>query len=251
MNLLLKNQITKNEVLQKTGYILLYYIIAVALRYYILHVKPDFFINANLFIQILLEGIGPLFGGLLLIKVFKRKNELSLFSIGVWKTIIVFLVPVVLFTLVGILNIGQPYYILGPKIIIGAIIYGLFEEYGWRGYLQSELSFLKNFPKYFIISVLWFAWHLNFSLSLDNLIFFGFCLLGSIGIGGVATKTKSLILVALFHSFFNLFYITRVLEGITTMQKIVILVISIVAIIYVMFLDGRKKRLIEKNKITI
>lgn len=233
-------------ILKKLGFISLYFIIAVALRYYIFFIKPAFFTNANLFTQILLEGIGPLFAGLLMVKIFNRPFELKLFSIGFWQSITLVLIPIVLFTLVGYLNIGEPYK-LAPELVFGAIVYGLFEEYGWRGYLQAELAFLKDIYIYLIISVLWFVWHLEFSLSLDNLIFYLFCLGGSIGIGMVAKKSKSLVLVALFHSFFNLFYITRVLEGITSMQKIVILIISIVAIIYVMKMDKKKKELQVKT----
>jgi len=229
-----------NTQLKRILYILLYYVIAVALRYYILFIKPDFFTNADYFVQILLEGIGPLFAGLLLVKVFKRPNELTLFSIGVWESILLVSIPILLFTLVGILNISTPYYIDGPKIVGGAILYGLFEEYGWRGYLQSELSDLKDIYKYLIISVLWYFWHLDFGFSINHLLFFTFILMGSFGIGMVAKKSKSLILVALFHAFFNLFYITEILEGITTIQKTVIFVISIFAIIFMMKRDAKK-----------
>ena len=63
-------------------------------------------------------------------KVFKRPNELTLFSIGVWESILLVSIPILLFTLVGILNISTPYYIDAPKIVGRAILYGLFEEYG-------------------------------------------------------------------------------------------------------------------------
>ena len=46
----------------------IFYSIAIVLRYYIAEIKPDFFTNSNLYIQILLLGIGPLFGGLIVTK---------------------------------------------------------------------------------------------------------------------------------------------------------------------------------------
>ncbi|MEE9348857.1 MAG: CPBP family intramembrane glutamic endopeptidase [Flavobacteriaceae bacterium] len=234
---------------KRIGYIAIYYFIAVAFRYYILKVRPNFFTNADVFIQILLEGIGPLLGGLLMIKVFKRKNDLSLFPIGFWTSIILVAIPILLFTLVGIINTGTPYYSLGPKIVGGAIIYGLFEEYGWRAYLQTELKDLKKIYKYLIISVLWYAWHLEFGFTLNHLMSYGFILAGTIGIGKVADVSKSLILVALFHAFFNLFYISKELEGVTNFQTIGILSISILSIIGVMVWNGRKKRLALENQL--
>ena len=155
--------------------------------------------------------------------------------------------PIVLFTVVGIFNIGKPYYIDGPKIVFGAILYGFLEEYGWRGYLQSELKNIKKFYKYVIISVLWYVWHLELGLTINHLAHFSIILMGTIGIGYIADKTKSFILVALFHAFFNLFYLTSNLEGITSIQKIVIITISIVSIISFMVVDSREKRLLAKK----
>ena len=222
------------NILKKISYIALYYVIAIALRYYILIIKPAFFENADYFIQILLEGIGPLFGALLLVKVFKRPNDLSLFSIGFWQSLILILIPIVLFTLVGIFNVGHPYYIGAPKLVFGAILYGTFEEYGWRGYLQAELKHLNKHLKYFIIAVLWFVWHLDFAFDVNHIVFFGIIVFGTYGIGMVAEKSKSLVLVALFHAFFNLYYIITNLKGITTIQILSIMAISIACIIYVM-----------------
>ena len=175
-----------------------------------------------------------MFGGLLLVKGFKRPNELRIFSIGIWKSVILMLIPIVLFTLVGILNVGHPYYIGGPKLIFGAILYGAFEEYGWRGYLQSELKNLNKHLKYFIIAVLWYVWHLEFGFDMQHLSFFGIILFGTYGMGVVAEKTKSLVVVALFHAFFNLFYIAKNLQGITTAQIVAIMVLSVLSILYVM-----------------
>ncbi len=232
--------------LKKIGYITLYYIIAIVLRYYILILKPAFFKDADYFLQILLEGIGPLIGALLMIKVFKRPNELSIFPIGIQKSIVLILIPVILFTLVGIINIGHPYYIGGPKLLFGAILYGAFEEIGWRGYLQAELNGLKKFHKYLIIAILWYVWHLDFGFDIQHLFFFGIILFGTYGMGIVAEKTKSLVLVALFHAFFNLYYIVNSLEGITSNQILIILTISIISILYVMK-NEKKSVLLKKN----
>ena len=89
--------------------IILFYLIAIGLRYYITVVKPAFFTNSNLYINILLQGIGPLLGGLFVIKILKRPHELKLLGIGLSKTLLAVSIPLLLFSLVGFLNRGQPY----------------------------------------------------------------------------------------------------------------------------------------------
>jgi membrane protease YdiL (CAAX protease family) len=81
--------------------------------------------------------------------------------------------------------------------------YGLLEEIGWRGFLQQQLQGLPGIWNILIVSILWFVWHLNFEITAINLIFFGLLIFGSWGMGFVANKTKSLLLVAAFHSLNN------------------------------------------------
>lgn len=220
--------------------ITIFYSIAIGLRYYITELKPDFFANSNLYIKVLLQGIGPLFGGLFVIKFLKRPNELKLFGIGFLKTLLAISIPIVLFSLVGILNTGQPDF-NAPKYIAVILVYALFEEYGWRNYLLSELSELNQIIKYLIITILWFIWHLNFELSIGNLIFFLILFAGSFGIGYVADKTKSLLFVALFHAFFNISQ-NELLNGIELKQKLTILAISITSAILIMKYDHKNKK---------
>ncbi len=219
--------------------IVLFYLIAIGLRYYITEIKPNFFNNSNLYIKILLQGIGPLLGGIFAIKFLKRPNELRLLSFGFLKTLLAISIPIVLFSLVGILNTGKP-YLNAPKYVAIIMVYALFEEYGWRNYLQSELSELNKIIKYLIITVLWFIWHLNFQMTVSNLIFFLILFAGSFGIGYVADKSKSLIFVALFHAFFNISE-NGLLNGIELKQKLTIIIISALSIILIMKYGKRNK----------
>jgi len=223
----------------KVLYIFLFYVIAIALRYYLIVIKPDFYVEAHPHIQSLLSGISPLVAGLFLVKGLNRPNDLKLFSVGIWPSIMAIAIPILLFYLIGIINIGQP-YANAPTLIATAIIYGIFEEYGWRGYLQSELSHLNKFYKYLIISILWYIWHLNFGLTMGHFVSYLFVLVGSIGIGFVADKSKSLIFVGLFHAFFNLMYIDS-LPKISTLQIMSILGLSAIAVIGIMLYTARKK----------
>ncbi len=235
----MKNQLISKQ-LKSVFSILVFYSIAISLRYYIADYKPDFLQNINLYLKVLLLGIGPLIGGVFVVKVLNRPFNLSLFSIGFWKTAIIVLTPIVLFSLVGILDTGKP-YLTAPRLVGVIMLYALFEEFGWRGYLQSELSGLKNIYKYLIISVLWFVWHLNFELSIANLIFFIVLLIGSYGIGYMADKSKSLIMTALFHSFFNISQ-SGLLAGIRLEYKIIIIAISALVAILILRYDNKERR---------
>ena len=226
-----------NRYTKKILYITLFYIIAIALRYYFYVLKPDFINAINSEIYGLLTGIGPLIGGLVLVKIFNRDNEIRLWSFGVWQTIVLFLVPVVLFFIIGIYNNNHPNY-SALKIVGLAVIYACLEEYGWRGYLQTELKDLNRLLKYFLISVLWFYWHFDFNHVYDFQFILNFSLIfgGSIGMGFIADKSKSLILVALFHAFINLLIQENFGIG---LQKPIILVISGLSIIIWMVVKGK------------
>ncbi len=212
--------------------IAMFYIIAIGLRYYITELNPSFFTESNFYIHILLQGIGPLLGGLFAIKVLKRQGDLKLFGMGFLKTLLAVSIPMVLFSLVGILNTGQ-LYLSAPKYVAIILVYALFEEYGWRNYVQSELRDLNKVVKYLIITTLWFVWHLNFELTINNLVFFVILFAGSFGIGYVADRTKSLIMVGLFHAFFNIFQ-NPIFNEIELTQKLTIILISIISAIAIM-----------------
>jgi len=219
---------------KKIGFIAIFYLIAISLKYYITIVKPDFYTNASLFFESVLVGLGPLIGGLVLVKFFKRPNTLEIFKAGYWQTILVVLIPIVLFALVGFINDGK-INLYAAKVIAISILYAAFEEYGWRGYLQSELGQFKRIYKYLIISVLWYFWHLEFGFgfSINHFLVYLIILSGSIGIGYVADKSKSLIYAALFHAFMNMF-LTENLNEIPSIQKLIIIGISAITIILLM-----------------
>lgn len=66
---------------------------------------------------------------------------------------------------------------------------------------------------------------------------------GSIGIGYVADKSKSLVLPALFHAFFNIL-LSNNLDSISMLSKILIIVTCILIIIWTMIATNKK----SKNK---
>jgi membrane protease YdiL (CAAX protease family) len=182
--------------------IVLFYLIALSSRYYICIIKPDFYTNSCLFIGAILEGAGPLLGVLIVVYLFKRPVGVSLFGSSVKQSLVLFAIPVVLLTLTELLWSGNTLYTAYFSVVI--LLYGCYEEYGWRGYLQTELNGLNKIVRILVISVLWYTWHLNFAFTVNNLLFFLFLIFGSWGIGMIADKTKSLLACACFHSIVNI-----------------------------------------------
>ncbi len=242
----MNNQLMNSQS-KKIAAIVIFYAIAISLRYYTNIMAPSFIESMNPYLQILIQGIGPFIGGLVVVRFLKRPNFPTLFGLGIWKTVAIIAIPMVLFSLAWILETGT-FSINLVKIIGTLMLYALLEEYGWRGYLQSELSGMKKIFKYLIITILWFAWHLDFELSLDNLIFFMALLGGSYGIGFMADRSKSLIVAALFHSFLNIAQ-SGLLSEVSLNYKLAIIAISALSAIFIMRYDNRKDAIASDVKI--
>lgn len=192
------------------------------------YLNPDISQSSSYVLNSLLFGLGPLLGGLILIYIFKRPNGLTILNEGTIQTSIALIIPIVLFSVLGWFYGISSFFTL--KIILVAIVYAVFEEYGWRGYLQSELIGINRVLKYFIISVLWFFWHLEFEYTV---LAYVIILCGSVGMGYVADKSKSLVYVSLFHALLNIL-LTPELNFIPFYQKLISVVISVVSIIVLM-----------------
>ncbi|HHH52394.1 MAG TPA: CPBP family intramembrane metalloprotease [Bacteroidetes bacterium] len=225
--------------IQRIKYVALFYIIAIAIRYYFVVYEPSFLALIPDAIKGLLQGISPFISGIILIYCFKRSLNYSLFSIGIKQTIFLIVLPVVLFVVASLFE-TETVTISLPLLILSSILYGFFEEFGWRGYLHSELNNIRRMYKYIIISILWYVWHLDFGFDTSHLLSYLYILAGSIGIGYVADKSKSLILPALFHAFFNIL-LSNSLLSISLKSKIIIVIISIVSIIVVMIFTKKKE----------
>jgi len=223
---------------ERIKYISLFYFIALLVRYYFVKFEPAFMASVPYTIKGLLGGISPILAGSVLVYGFKRKLDYSFFSIGKLNTILLIILPPFLFSLASLVENKSVSYTL-PLLVFSSILYGFFEEFGWRGYLQSELGKLPKIYKYLIISVLWYIWHLDFGIDLSHLLSYIYVLAGSIGIGYVADKSKSLVLPALFHAFFNIL-LSNTLDSISFFSKVIIVVFCIIIIIWTMVRTKRK-----------
>ena len=157
----------------------------------------------------LLEASGPFLGALLVLTIAKKKSQITLCGTQVIKSSLMIALPILLFTVFGAnnnLNLNRHYY--GFIIGLSITLYGVMEEYGWRGFLQNELIELKPFQKSIIIGVLWYVWHLTFLSKetdvVNELKFLGILVFASWGIGAIAEKTKSIAASACFHILGNI-----------------------------------------------
>ena len=224
---------------KRIKFISLFYLVALLVRYYFVEIEPAFMASIPYTVKSLLEGISPLLAGSILVFGFKRKLDYSFFSIGKLSTILLLILPAFLFSVVSLIETKSVSYTL-PLLVFSSILYGFFEEFGWRGYLQSELNSLRKIYKYITISILWYIWHLDFGFDISHALSYLYILAGSIGIGYVADKSKSLILPALFHAFFNILLSNSVV-GISMTSKFLIVITSVASIIWVMIFTKKKE----------
>lgn len=213
--------------------IIIFYFIAILCRY--LTNKAGILDGIhNEFLKSVLTGIGPTIGAVAVFLIFKIKPMMTLK--GNYSKLIF---PILLFWVLPILLISGTIYFLKGEfpwlIVLTILIYGLFEEIGWRGFLYKELKPLPLFLNILIVSVLWFLWHLNFEFTTSNLLFFGILVLGSWGIGKVADSTNSLLAVSAFHSLNNFF---SALDN----TKITLLLILIITWIIALIIKKRMQK---------
>jgi len=243
---------SKKSVKNKFFAIIVFYIIAISLRY-LTNMTPILENIDSSFLKIVLQGIGPTVGALVALKIFGLKSSYSLS--GKLKplllSIFVFIIiPVIGFAIIGInesksLTITSNAFIASAKLSFYFFIYAILEEIGWRAFLQEQLSSVNKYIKVLIVAFLWFVWHLNFALTLSNLAFLLILIFASWGIGKIGDITKSVLAVASFHAFYNLFSI----DNFPTKGKYIVLFTSAtIWIFYIVFYDRVKSNFMNVKK---
>ena len=165
----------------------------------------------------LLQGFGPLLGALLVVALFRPVRLLGLF--GPYRSIVAGLAiwVVGVMALVGVSNpFGIGEHLFGAIAGLNIIIYGVFEETGWRGYLQGELSGWSSLLRYSVVGVFWYAWHLTYldhHRFADELFTLGMLVAASIGIGLVADRTQSILAAACCHILGNILGLSAELKA--------------------------------------
>jgi hypothetical protein len=193
------------------------------------------------------RGIGPFIGYIMVFYVLNSKVNKKVTFLG-RKDIVSFLsiFPIWIgLAVVGVENnenINKHFF--GFISGFTLITYALFEEYGWRGYLQQALEPIKLPVRIFIIGTLWYIWHLNFlnpSITIKmHLIHYFSLLAGAWGLLKISEVTSSLLFVSAVHLTFN---ILMDVNG-TLLEKIGIIAISIITwICLILYLSQKKSDL--------
>jgi membrane protease YdiL (CAAX protease family) len=222
----------KQKSLLKTIFAIgVFYIIAIGVRY--IATETNMLSDANIYLKIIAEGIGPTFGVIVACLIFQLKfSPMTLrgnYKLFVFPLLVYWIVPILLISLWTMITKGS-----FPVVYVFMVFfYGLLEEIGWRGFLQQQLQRLPKIWNILIVGILWFVWHLNFDITITNLIFLGLLFFGAWGIGIVANTTKSLLAVAAFHSLNNV-------KSDNNLIVIILLFISWIAII--VYTEKKKKR---------
>lgn len=199
-----------------------------------------------------IQAIGVLAGALIVLRMLKKegKPEISLFGTSVKWSLIMSAFPVALLLILGVNNNqGDNKHYFGLVAGFSTLIYCVFEEIGWRGYLEQELKNNREFKRILIIACLWYFWHLSFLKDFDLIheaMFFGWLLLGSWGLGKIVHLTKSVMAAACFHMVINIVLFNGFIkDGLDSFSKIIILGILIPIWILIIIL-WKKERSIAK-----
>ena len=204
------------------SHVLVYYLIAVTLSMFfrVPRLNPDWYLNLHTYqygwvLVSLLRAMGPLLGGIISIIIFRNKYARTITLSGPSHIIsaIYFLAPVLLISIFGIPGSGTGNtHWTGLLSGFTLMVYCLFEETGWRGFLQDAMRGIPSQMRIITIGTLWYLWHLNFlspelhSLKFGLLVHLPSCILGSWIIGYMADKYKSIMVAAAIHSVFNIFF---------------------------------------------
>ena len=188
-----------------------------------------------------LGAIGLFIGAIISIRLIRkdRPTEYSLFGTSKKWSIIMSIIPVAILTIIGVHSSREAnihYY--GLFAGIGTFIYCIFEEIGWRAYLQEELKMMKEWQRTLLIGFLWYLWHLTFlteSSLAENIFFLSMLIFGSWGIGKIMELTKSVFAASCFHLIIQIMMFNALIKnGINGNEKLIILGISVIAWIVIL-----------------
>lgn len=188
----------------------------------------------NIFAMVFAEGFGIFLAAILARRALIAHRPLPIAFLGQFPRIALAMAAIAIL-LLAIVGVENPYrlepHVYGMIAGAGTLMYCIMEEYGWRGYLQTELSALAANLKYVLVGTCWYLWHLTFltdaSLQ-DNLFFLGMMIFGSWGIGQVAEATKSILVCACFHLTIQIMMFNALIRnGISLQEKLIILAIAL------------------------
>ncbi|WNJ16987.1 CPBP family intramembrane glutamic endopeptidase [Pontibacter sp. G13] len=196
-------------------------------------------------IRVLLEGSGVFLAAILGFRLMRDHipREMNWWGPQKWRVMLGAAIPIIALTLIGVKNPeGMNPHVFGLLAGVITWMYCVMEESFWRGYLEDELKSLGFVTRAVIVGTLWFLWHVSFLENTDlmaNLTFWGILVGASIGLGQMALKTRSILVVGTAHMIVNMvMFNTLIRSGISVPLKWGIVAISFVGL----FLLIREKK---------
>ncbi len=145
---------------------------------------------------------------------------------------LILLIPIVCLAAIGVSNAYDiQANLFGLLMGVFVLIYAFLEEYGWRGYLQEELTGKMNkWAVYILIGIAWYLWHWFFLRTGNDpkLVMLPLLIAASAGIGEVSKATRSILVCAAFHGIANILILYPVIaKSLSSNQKLIILLVCL------------------------
>lgn len=180
-------------------------------------------------LRALLEGSGPIIAVLVVTLGLRQYWSPVTFSgsSGVHALLMLLTAPLV-FTLIGVPNeAGVPPHLFGLALGTGTIMYCLFEEAGWRGFLQNALQSWAPARRYLLVGTLWYLWHLGFiaegATLANQLTALAVLIGGSFLLGKLAEETHAVAVTAAFHLVVNILVFNSLARAVAMDQKLLLI----------------------------
>lgn len=161
---------------------------------------------------------GPGFSAIICFLIFKKSHKRTISFLGNNKiqSLLFYLVPFAIWILLSFLNpIKESIKWIGIIELMPLGLLMIFgEELGWRGFLQDELSNIKENRRWIIMGLFWEMWHFTrgmiqgteIQIILRKSLMLFLCIVISTIIGKATEKTKSLIIAIALHSWTNIIF---------------------------------------------
>lgn len=171
--------------------------------------------HLNSVLRILGEGIAVAIFAVLAMVMLKRQRSLGVSLMGKSPAHVI-TAAVATLALYICMNLGAAE--LTPLLLLASasLIYAIFEEAGWRGYLFAELRHNTLWIQVIVPGVLWYLWHLSFLQTTSfkaNLTFLLICVGASWGLYSVVSSTRSIVAAATLHFAFGAVFTNNALKG--------------------------------------
>jgi uncharacterized protein len=184
-------------------YLFLYWVLAFAIsKLFVLIIPQELAQAIYPGLNVFSYGTGPMFAvvALYLLSSIRLNNFYTYPFLGTgkkYKAILFYLIPIVSMV---IFSNGQYWnaFLIGVSIML----YCLFEEIGWRGFVLKHLEYFDFYIRTIVTYVLWLTWHLSFQAITWQFAIVVF--VGNFFINLTTRKTQSILVAATMHAVANI-----------------------------------------------